>query len=215
MHGVLKYNRGGRYTMKKTAVIILAGGQGTRFGTKKQFIQFLGKELWRHIYDKINKYINKEDIIVVGVDILGGITRSQSVINGICAFEEKKVDYERMIILEAARPLVTKDQIELILNDTHDSSTFALPLISTIVGKEGTYLNRDEYYRLSTPEAFDYDLFVKAYLSNKYFDMTDDTRVMYDHYGIKPYFLEGAENLLKLTYQSDLYILENLAKKYE
>lgn len=201
--------------MKKTAVIILAGGQGTRFGSKKQFVQFLGKEIWKHIYDKINHYISKENIIVVGVDISGGITRSQSVINGIYEFEKKKIDYERIIILEAARPLVTKDQLELILNDAHDSTTFALPLISTIIGKEGTYLNRDEYYRLSTPAAFDYDLFVKAYLSNKYFDMTDDTRVMYEHYGIKPYFLEGGENLLKLTYQSDLYILENLAKQYE
>ena len=64
--------------------------------------------------------------VVVGVDVVGGITRSQSVINGIKALEKKKNDYERLVILEAARPLVTKDQLETILNDDHSSTTYAL-----------------------------------------------------------------------------------------
>lgn len=200
--------------MQETAVIILAGGQGTRFGEKKQFIQFLGKELWRHAYEKINKYVKEDDIVVVGVDVPGGITRSQSVINGINKLEENKKGYERLVILEAARPLVTFDQLELILNENYESCTFALPLVSTVVRKDGVYLNREEYYKLSTPVAFDYELFKQAYLSGKYYDMTDDSRVMYEHYGIKPKFLEGAENLHKLTYPSDLYVLENLAKRY-
>ena len=203
--------------MKSTAVIILAGGQGTRFGEKKQFIQFLGKELWRHVQEKISRYVEQENIVVVGVDIHGGITRSQSVINGIVRLEEKNRKnggYERLVILEAARPLVTYDQLELILNENHASCTFALPLVSTIVKKDGSYLNREEYYKLSTPVSFDYELFKEAYLSGKYYDMSDDTRVMYEHYGIKPRFIEGAENLHKLTYPSDLYVLENLAKRY-
>lgn len=201
--------------MKKTGIIILAAGQGSRFGEKKQFIQFMGKELWKHIYDKVAELVSKEDIVVVGVDIEGGITRSQSVIAGLIKLEEKNVGYERVVILEAARPLVTKAQLMTILEDSHESTTFALPLVSTVVKKDGTYLNRSEYYKLSTPVAFDYDLFYKAYTSGKFYDCTDDTRVMYEYYGIKPYFIEGAENLLKLTYQSDLVILETLAQKYQ
>ena len=52
-------------------------------------------------------------------------------------------------------------------------------------------------------------------MSGKYFDYTDDTRIMYEHYGIKPHFLEGGENMLKVTYHSDLAILEMLMQKYD
>lgn len=51
--------------------------------------------------------------------------------------------------------------------------------------------------------------------SGKYFDYTDDTRIMYEQYGIKPFFLEGGENMLKVTYHSDLAILEMLMEKYD
>lgn len=199
---------------KKVSCIILAGGQGSRFGSKKQFIDFKGKELWRHIYDKVTQVIKKEDIVVVGVDINGGITRSGSVINGLQDLK-RRGEYDRVVILEAARPLVTINQLNDIINDSHYSTTFVLPLVSTIIGKDGTYLNRDDYYKMSTPVAFDFNYFYDAYMSGKYNDMTDDTRVMYEHYGIKPYFIEGAENLLKLTYPSDLYILEMLSEKYD
>lgn len=198
-----------------TAVIILAAGQGTRFGEKKQFVQFKGKEIWQHIYDKICTLVEKDDVVVVGVNILGGASRSLSVINGIKYFEDKKKNYSRILVLEAARPLVSISQLEDILSDSHESVSYALPLVSTIVSKDGNYLDRDKYYRLSTPVAFDYDLFAKAYLSGNFTDVTDDTQVMYKFYGIKPYFLKGSENLLKLTYQSDLVVLEKLSERYD
>lgn len=200
--------------MNKIGCIILAAGQGTRFGTQKQFIQFKGKELWRHIFDKMCQVVPAEDIVVVGVDVRGGNTRSCSVINGLEELKKRK-DYERVIILEAARPLVTLDQLHAIVEDDHLSTTFVTPLVNTIIRKDGSYLNRSEYYNMSTPTGFDFKLLYDAYMSGKFNDMTDDTRVMYEYYGIKANFLSGADNLLKLTYPSDLYILEELSKKYE
>lgn len=197
------------------AVIELAAGQGTRFGEKKQFIKFQGKPIWKHIYDKVVSIVPKENVVVVGVDIPGGIVRSQSVVNGLNALNQKGKNFQRIVIVEAARPLVTKEQLIDIIEDDHKSATYALPLVSTIIKKDGTYLDRNDYYKMSTPVAFDYQLFSNAYLSGKHYDFTDDTRVMYEHYGIKPYFIEGSENLLKLTYQSDLMVLENLAKRFE
>ncbi len=199
----------------KAAALILAGGKGTRFGMQKQFLEIKGKQLWMHVRDKIARFVDEDDIVVVGVDVEGGLTRSGSVINGLKYLEKKGKDYDRLIILEAARPLITDEQIGRILADENPSCTFALPLTSTVVKRDGTYLDRDELCKLSTPAAFDYTLFARAYLSGKYLDLTDDTRVMYEHYGIKPHFLEGAENLLKVTYHSDLAILEMLMEKYE
>lgn len=201
--------------MDDISVIILAAGKGTRFGQKKQFYKIKDKELWKYVLEKAETVTSRNDIVVVGVDIPGGITRSQSVINGLRELESKGKDYHKVLILEAARPLVSLDQINLILEDKHQSCTYALPLTSTIIKKDGTYIDRDDCYKLSTPVSFDFDLFAKAYLSGKYFDYTDDTRIMYEEYGIKPFFLKGDENLLKITYKSDLSILELLLEKYD
>ena len=200
---------------EKVAFIVLAAGSGTRFGSQKQFLDFLGKPIWRHIYDKILFFVPKENVVVVGVDILGGITRSRSVMCGLEYLKESKKSFDRVVIVEAARPLVTKEQLKNIIEDKHSSSTYALPLVNTIIKRDGTYLNREDYFSLSTPVAFDYVLFSNAYLSGRSFDYTDDTKIMYDFYGIKPHFLEGEENLIKITYKSDLSVLEMLYKKYQ
>lgn len=113
--------------MSDVCAIVLAGGQGTRFGGKKQFLEIKGKPLWKHVHDKLCKFISDEDIVVVGVDTEGGITRSQSVINGLTYLKEKGKAYERVIILEAARPLITLEQIQKIIKDEHKSTTYALP----------------------------------------------------------------------------------------
>ena len=198
----------------KKAAIVLAGGQGTRYGQKKQFIVLNGKPLWQHVHDKVSKFVDEGDVCVVGVDVEGGETRSQSVINGLRYLAAHGNDYDRLIILEAARPLITEEQIEAILNDEHPSCTFVLPLRSTVIMRDGTYLDRNKMWKMSTPVAFDFKKFYAAYMSGKYYDFTDDTRVMFEEYGEKPYFLEGGENLLKLTYQSDLPVLEALMKRF-
>ena len=38
--------------------------------------------------------------------------------------------------------------------------------------------------------------------------MTDETRVLFEEYGIAPTFLDGGENLYKVTYPKDLAFLE-------
>ena len=186
--------------MAKKAAIVLAGGQGTRYGQKKQFIVLNGKPLWQHVHDKVSKFVDESDVCVVGVDVEGGATRSQSVINGLRYLASRGNDYERLIILEAARPLITNEQIDIILNDKHPSCTFVLPLKSTVIMRDGTYLDRNKMWKMSTPVAFDFKKFYAAYMSGKYYDFTDDTRVMYEEYGEKP--------------QSDLPVLEVLMKRY-
>lgn len=190
--------------------IILAAGKGERFQGKKQFFQLDGKALWIHVYDKLSKVVNKDNIVVVGIDFEGGNTRSESVIKGL---NRLKDNIDRVIILEAARPLVTIEQIKLLLNDKNDSTTFVMPLVNTVIYRDGRYINRDELYDILTPQAFKFNLLKSAYNSGKYHDKTDETRVMFEEYGIKPFFIEAGENLLKITYQRDIPIIETLYKK--
>lgn len=191
----------------KYGAIILAAGSGSRFKGKKQDIEFHGKPLWRYSYETALSVVEEGRIIAVGKDILGGETRTKSVIKGLNALPE---DTDRVVILDAARPMVTAEQITQILTDLHPSISFVRPLVNTVVYRDGRYINRNDLYDLLVPQAFDYKLLLEAYDSGKFDDMTDETRVMFEYHQIKPYFIEADNNLFKVTYPGDLEIIESI-----
>ena len=123
--------------------ILLAAGSGTRYHGKKQDLIFHDKPIWRYAYETALEVVGEGNIVAVGKDIPGGVTRTGSVMNGLEALP-KEVD--RVIIVEAARPMVTKDQVLVLLNDPHPSSTFVRPLVNTVIFRDGTYINRNELY---------------------------------------------------------------------
>lgn len=194
----------------KYSAILLAAGKGTRYKEKKQDVIFHNKPLWRYAYECAKKIVGKQNIIVVGKDIHGGVTRTESVLKGL---ESIPSDTDRVVILEAARPMVTEKQIRQLLEDSYPSCSFVRPLVNTVIFRNGTYINRDSLYELLTPQAFDYKLLLSAYRSGKFNDMTDETRVMYEFHGIRAHFIETETNLYKVTYPGDLDIIESIYKR--
>lgn len=192
---------------KDIGAVVLAGGKGERFQGQKQYCKLNGKPLWKHVYDKVYAVIQSDNIVVVGIDIPGGETRTESVIKGLNRLSSNT---SRVIIAEAARPLVTKRQIAEIIYDDAPSSSFVMPLVNTVIKRDGTYINREEMYELLTPQAFDYQLIRRALNSGQFKNMTDETRVMLEFHGIKPHLIETTENLFKVTYKRDLPIIESL-----
>ena len=93
----------------KYSAILLAAGKGTRYHGTKQDVIFHGKALWKYAYEVAIEVVGAENVIAVGKDIQGGETRTISVLNGL---ESLPDDTDRVIIIEAARPMVTKKQIE-------------------------------------------------------------------------------------------------------
>ena len=132
--------------------------------------------------------------------------------NGLKALNEET---DRVIILEAARPLVTLEQIQTLLDSKASSISFVMPVVNTVVYRDGNYIDRNKLYDLLVPQAFDYKLLKKAYETGKYSDMTDETRVMYEEFGIKPCFVETDQNLFKVTYPRDLAILESIYEQLQ
>ena len=187
--------------------ILLAAGKGTRYHEKKQDLIFHDRPLWTYAYETTMDVVGKNNIIAVGKDISGGETRSASVMKGLNALPQS---VDRVIIVEAARPMVTREQIVQLLEDPYPSSTFVRPLVNTVIFRNGTYVNRDELFDLLTPQAFDRKMLTKAYESNRFNDMTDETRVMFEFYGEKPHFIETESNLFKITYPGDLDVLESI-----
>ena len=191
------------------SAIILSAGSGLRYGKKKQDELLFGVQLWQNVLNTTLKVIPREKIVVVGKDVTGGNTRTESVRIGM-----KNIDpeTERVIILEAARPLVTDNQIIQLLNDKHPSSTFVKQLVNTVIYKNGEYINRNDLYELLTPQAFDYKLLMKAFETSEVTNVTDETIVMFKTYSIKPHFIETGNNLFKVTYPGDLKIIESICR---
>lgn len=187
--------------------ILLAAGQGSRYHERKQDLMFHGKPLWRYSYETALSVVGEGNIVAVGKDMPGGQTRTGSVRIGLGALP---MSVDRVIIVEAARPMVTKEQITQLLEDTYPSSTFVRPLVNTVIFRDGTYVNRNEMYDMLTPQAFDRKMLQEAYESGRFEDMTDETRVMFEFYGVKPHFIETESNLFKITYPGDLDIIESI-----
>lgn len=198
----------------KIAAIILAAGSGTRFGARKQFLEFHGKPLYKHVYDTLNQIIPSNQIVVVGVDIEGGATRSASVKCGL-DYLACLGKFERVVICEAARCLVTPLQISRIIELDAKSVCFVNPVVDTVILKDKTYFDRNQCLHIVSPQAFDFDLLYNAYLNADLGEIrTDETRLMYETYGIQPDFLDGGENLYKVTYPKDLAVLESIYQTY-
>ncbi|MBR5223859.1 MAG: 2-C-methyl-D-erythritol 4-phosphate cytidylyltransferase [Clostridia bacterium] len=199
-------------SLSKKYAVLLAAGKGTRYKGSKQDIIFHGKPVWQYPYDLLVSILGKDHVIVVGKDLPGGDTRTKSVLSGLEAVPR---DAERVIIVEAARPMLTERQVMQLLNDEHPSVSFVRPLVNTVIYRNGTYINREELYDLLTPQAFDYNLLLKAYQSNRFTDVTDETRIMFEYHGIKPHFIETDSNLFKITYPGDLDIIESIYKQQQ
>ena len=192
----------------KYSAIVLAAGLSTRYGEeKKQDLEFHGKQIWQHVYDIAKSVVGDGKIVAVGKDMPGGETRTKSVIIGLKALP---TDTNRVVILDAARPLVTAKQIRDLLERTEPSCTYVRPLVNTPIFRDGTYVNRSEMYDMLVPQAFDYKLLLEAYESGRFEDMTDETRVMFEYHGIKPTLIETENNLYKVTYPGDLMIIESI-----
>ena len=106
--------------------------------------------------------------------------------------------------------MVTKEQLLQLLDDPFPSSTFVRPLVNTVIYRDGRYVNRNDLYDLLTPQAFNLKMLLEAYRSNRFNDMTDETRVMYEYHGVRPHFIETESNLFKITYPGDLEIIESI-----
>lgn len=187
--------------------IILAAGNGSRFGGKKQFIDFKGKPLWQWSYETAIKVL--DNVVVVGVDCPGGKTRSESVDIGL-----EKIKGKVVVIFDAARPLVTEKQIKIISEAgwKYKSATFYIPLSDTVYQKSKCEYYREGCVALQVPQAFRAGLLRVAREVAKDKNIHDDTILMANAYGIKSKLILGGPNLHKLTFKEDLKILEALCE---
>lgn len=229
----------------KKFVIIPAAGSGTRLGSDipKQFIKINEKYILTFCLDVFDNHnhidgiilvtsenyiklveqiVNEENYTKVITVIQGGKERQDSVYNAIKFLKNIANSDDIVLIHDAARPLITKDIINNIIDNTikYQASVVAVRAKDTVLDVENLYLqnfiDRNRIFLAQTPQAFVYciidECFNKAYSDKKYF--TDES-TMVKYYGYNVNITEGNYLNFKITTQEDLYLLKKIIEEYD
>ena len=194
--------------MKKeiTKAIILAGGYSRRMKLKipKQLVKINNKPLLVYSLDTFERCKAVDGIILVvhrkieqqcrqlikryGYKkieqvVTGGRTRQQSVFNALTAIR----DCDYVVIHDGVRPFVTgKITFDTVkAAKSYNAATCAVQATDTIIEAKDNLINstlcRDKLWHIQTPQAFKFDLILKAHQKakeNGLFDATDDTQLV-------------------------------------
>ncbi len=213
------------------AVLIVAAGRGHRAGgtVPKQYVPYDGIPLLRHtilsfynnrLIDLIKVVIHPDDrafydLAAKDLDIAepcpGGNTRQDSVRLGLEALAGED-SFERVLIHDGARPFVSGDLISRMIGAL-DETPAAIPgLAVTDTLKEvdadlvvGTP-DRARFWRVQTPQAFDFKFILDAHRKFQGESLTDDAAVA-EQAGMTVKMVEGDERNVKITTPKDLEML--------
>ena len=223
---------------KSTAVILLAGGSGSRIGgdQAKQFIRIAGKTVLGHSHDAIRKYLPDAKIVIVApVDALeqvnrlfkeetnclvvaGGSSRQASTLQGLKAlapFAPRNV-----LIHDAARPFVSGQIILDVLQalEKNEAVDVAIPTADTIIVERDGYIQtipkRQHILRGQTPQAFNYRTLMDCYseIGDERLDQfTDDCGIYLECHPMgKVRIVKGHEENIKITNPIDLILADEM-----
>lgn len=212
--------------------LLLSGGVGKRMQNSipKQYMLLAGKPMIMHILEKVDSLDCLERIVIVcateyisfinelcktyGISkkidyACSGKTRQKSVLSGL-----KRVETKNVIIHEAARPFVTLEDYQQLINDQYQNSIFGIRVPFTVVKGQDQVeglLTRSELINVQLPQKFNTELIMSAHLQAEAErnTFTEDASLLY-HYHPETYIhvVEGREYNLKITTRVDILLGE-------
>ena len=218
---------------KFTSAVILAAGNGTRFGgnVKKQFVEILGVPCVVRAVDAFEKCDLIDEIILVGdteeltelfssydfkkisMIVSGGETRQDSALLGFDSVSDKS---KFVAIHDAARCLVTPEMIEATVKEAYKYRAAAAAHKSEdtvkIADKKGFVVkttDRDKIWLVQTPQVFQNDVYrVAAYMAKRDEETVTDDCMLCENLGFEIKLCECGRENLKLTSPEDLMLAE-------
>ena len=222
--------------MARCAVLILAGGSGSRVGSDipKQYLNLGGVPVIRRTVEVFLSHPAIELIqVVIGAEdsercgaalaglglpapVTGGATRQNSGMRGLEALETVEPDY--VLIHDAARPFVDHGTIDRVVRALEQASAVlpAVPVTDTLKRGAGSpaivtaTVDRQDMWRAQTPQGFRFTEILSAHRAATGLELTDDTAVA-EHAGMTVSLVPGAEDNFKITTQGDLRRAERMA----
>ncbi len=208
--------------MKRT-VILLAGGEGSRFGVKKQYLELGGKPLYMHSLEKVLGLFEEVVLVLPAEDlhrikvppkvkkVVGGKERQDSVLEGLLSAEGDVV-----VIHDCARPFASRE-LFLKVSELGDfeGKICGLPVRDTLKqvseGMVITTIDRRGLWHSQTPQGFLRRVLLECHLRarNEGFLATDDAMLL-ERYGYKVAVVMGEPTNIKITYPEDLILAQRL-----
>lgn len=215
-------------------VIIPAAGVGRRMGsaTPKQYLLLNDKPVLEHTlnifmaHDAVSEIVvavSKEDEYWATLSISnqkpvllaeGGKERSDSVLNGLKYIESQANDDDWVLVHDAARPCLRKEDLSLLIDSlsTHSvGGILAVPVRDTMkraVAKTNLInktVDRDDLWHALTPQMFRYKMLKDALemALRKNQEITDEASAI-ELAGFQPKLIEGHADNIKITRPEDL-----------
>ena len=217
--------------------LIPAAGIGARMGAgcPKQYMPLAGKPMLVHVLDTFAScasiahayvVVSREDGYIgealaeakhlagrVTVVHAGGATRHQSVLNGLKAMREDCGDEDWVLVHDAARPGLTGELIERLIDSVKDDPVgglLALPVVDTLKrgdaeGRVEATVPRERLWAAQTPQMFRYALLHTAL--EKAAEVTDEASAV-EALGLRPKLVEGSPRNFKITLPHDVALAE-------
>jgi 2-C-methyl-D-erythritol 4-phosphate cytidylyltransferase len=217
----------------KKAVVIVAGGSGTRMRSDipKQFLLLRGKPILMHTIERFYNFCNDIKIVVVLPNdeierwqhlcseyhftiqhdvIQGGETRYHSVKNGLAL-----VDNDCIVgIHDGVRPLVSTLVIEKCYNEAASGKAIipvipAVDSLRMVTATGNTAIDRSTIRLVQTPQVFPSNMLMDAYKQGYTPTFTDDASVV-ESFGLAITLVDGNIENIKITNPIDLTIADRV-----
>ncbi|MFZ2059354.1 MAG: 2-C-methyl-D-erythritol 4-phosphate cytidylyltransferase [Acidimicrobiales bacterium] len=208
-------------------VIVVAAGQGRRFGQPKQFAVLGGRPVIEWSLDA-SRSVARGVVAVVpesflgspgigmGADrtIAGGPTRASSVRRGLAAVPDNA---DVIVVHDAARPLASRELFRAVVEAVVAGADGAVPglaVADTVKrvhgGRVVETLDRNELVAVQTPQAFRAEALRRAHTRAP--EATDDASLL-EALGLNVVVVPGEYHNLKLTSPDDLATAEKWSNR--
>ena len=221
-----------------SAIIVAAGGS-RRMGFDKLFQIIAGKPVMAHAIDAFERADSVSEIIVVTredrCDEIKGISRDRNFkkVRSIAIGGERRQDSVRaglenlshgvryVAVHDAARPLVTPEQIERLFEQCrrHGAAALAEPINDTLKRADVDLMvtdsvDRHQLYAMQTPQMFERALLEEAYraIHTNKGSVTDEVSAV-ERLGRKVFLVPNDDLNFKITYPRDLPLAEFVLKQ--
>lgn len=216
-------------THKDIAVILVAGGQGSRMGSSlpKQFLQIGEKPILIYTLEVFRRCMPQALVLIVMhqdyiahtesliashnlfdklMIVAGGNTRFHSVQNALAQVPEA---FRLVMVHDAVRPLVTDKMLDEGISACKGGRG-AIPVVAIKdslrrleTGQSSFPLDRSQIVAVQTPQIFPLDRLKEAYKQTYQDSFTDDAAV-FEKAGFAVNLYEGDRLNLKITFQEDI-----------
>jgi 2-C-methyl-D-erythritol 4-phosphate cytidylyltransferase len=221
------------------SAIIVAGGSSQRMGFDKLFAIIAGQAVIAHAIRAFDRTTSVNEIVVVareerhdeirritrdggfkkvGSIVRGGERRQDSVLAGLDRIDRAA---KYVAVHDAARPLVTREQIERAFEQcrAHGATALAQPINDTLKRADADLLvvsavDRDQLYAVQTPQIFERKLIEDAYRAvyAENILVTDEVSAV-ERLGHKIALVLNDDFNFKITYPRDLQVAEFILRE--